>query len=87
MTIFKITLEDGRAVDIVCESKSTRNGFKHEATLLIAGYQQTKVKCMYYNRTWESFTYQTVAHKAIEALKSKELVTEIKQKFKEKYNR
>lgn len=51
---------------IVCESKSTRNGFKHEATLLIGGYEHAKAKCMYLNRTWESYQYHSVIQKVLE---------------------
>ena len=51
---------------IVCESKETRNGFKHTANLLHNGYSVKKeVKVNYLNRTWEAFTFETVLKKAI----------------------
>lgn len=61
MQIFK--LDD--KYNIVCESKSTRQGFKHEAVLCRGGYEVLKVKECYLNRTWERFTYETVLLKAI----------------------
>ena len=50
---------------VVCEFKSTRSGFKHEATLLNNGYEKTKTKICYLNRTWEHYEYETVLEKVI----------------------
>jgi hypothetical protein len=50
----------------VCESLNTRNGFKHEATLFnTLGNDIDTVKVCYLNRTWESFTYETVLNKLL----------------------
>lgn len=78
MEIFKL----GNAV-VVCESKSTRNGFKHEATLLINGCEHETAKCMYQNRTWESYRFQTVLHKVLE--KATVLSADKIRRFKKKY--
>ena len=51
--------------NVVCETKGTRNGFKHEAILLCNGYERGKAKCTYLNRTWESFTYESVLLKLV----------------------
>jgi hypothetical protein len=56
MTKFKINEE----VEVVCEWKKTRNGFKHEATLLKGGRSVQTVKVCYLNRTWEAFEFDTV---------------------------
>lgn len=50
----------------VCETHSTRNGFKHTATLFKNGFDYDTVKVCYLNRTWESFRYQTVLNKLLE---------------------
>jgi len=62
MQLFK--LDDKYTV--VCETKSTRQGFKHEAVLLRGSYEALKTKECYLNRTWERFTYETVLLKAID---------------------
>ena len=50
----------------VCEWKKTRLAFKHEATVIDQyGNAVYRTKICYQNRTWESFDYQSVAHKAI----------------------
>ena len=51
--------------DAVCEWKKTRNGFKHEATLLKNGVEVETVKECYLNRTWESYEYETVLRKLL----------------------
>ena len=50
---------------IICESQSTRYGFRHVAILLKNGYEVDKTKICYYNRTWESFEYECVIRKLI----------------------
>ena len=66
MKIFKRKI-NGHDVSFVCQFVKTRNGFKH--TCDIDGvYNQPQVKCTYQNRTWESYTFQTVLHKAIDTL-------------------
>lgn len=62
MKSFKIN----EKIEIVCEWKKTRNGFKHEATLLFNGNEQETAKVCYLNRTWESYEYQTVLKRIVE---------------------
>ena len=50
---------------IVCSYKSNRAGFKHIADLFISCYELAETSIQYYNRTWESYTYQTVILQAI----------------------
>lgn len=69
---------------IVCEFKNTRNGFKHEAHLLIYGEEVEKCKVCYINLTWEAWTYQTVVLDCIN--KSKIFTKEQKQEFKQLFN-
>ena len=62
MKIFKINEQ----IEIVCESKSTRSGFRHEATLMINGSEQEKTKICYQNRTWERYEFESVMLRLIE---------------------
>ena len=50
---------------IVCNTKNTRNGFKHVATLHSNGFGVSSTKICYLNRTWERFTYESIAVKMI----------------------
>lgn len=51
---------------VVCESVSTRSGFKHVAVLLQNGEEIDRTKCCYINRTWEHFAFQSVLCKIID---------------------
>lgn len=69
--VFKINDEK----QIVCEAKKTRNGFKHEATLVDGRSGQNfgadispTVKINYLNRTWESFEFESVLNKLLDKL-------------------
>ena len=62
MTEFKIN----KNISVICEAKKTRNGFKHEATLLINGDERDKVKICYLNRTWESYEFESVIEKLLD---------------------
>jgi hypothetical protein len=53
---------------IVLETKKTRNGFKHEATLVDKNKEDIKVKVSYLNRTWERFKYESVIKKLLEKI-------------------
>jgi len=45
---------------IYCRSEKTRYGFRHVAELHKSGYEVARAKCCYYNRTWESYEFQSV---------------------------
>jgi hypothetical protein len=51
---------------IVAHSEDTRSGFRHIAVLMLNGREVARSKATYQNRTWESFEYQSVAHKLID---------------------
>lgn len=46
--------------NIVCDTQNTRNGFKHIAILHSYGFEVSRTKVCYINRTWERFQYETV---------------------------
>lgn len=54
-------------VSIICQWIKTRYGFKHEASYRDHSWATRKTKCCYYNRTWESFEYESVLKQALEA--------------------
>ena len=51
---------DGRHIEFVNESRSTRSGFKHETTMFVNGCERGTNTVHYLNRTWEAYRYQTV---------------------------
>ena len=56
---------------IICESQSTRSGFRHVARLLVGACEDTAKVC-YLNRTWERFQFETVL---LELLKKTTMLT------------
>ena len=61
------TFELDKEFSVLCQYKKTRNGFKHTASIWKDGLMIFKTKECYLNRTWESYEYQSVLHKAIRA--------------------
>jgi hypothetical protein len=59
---FQITPE----ITAHCQSENTSYGFRHLCTLFKNGQQVGYAKASYYNRTWESFEYQSVLSSAID---------------------
>ena len=57
---------NGVKFTLVCESWSTRNSWDHEVTLYKNDYAKIgRAKIRYYNRTWESYQYQTAIKSVI----------------------
>lgn len=52
-------------ITIILEFKSNYNGFRHIATLIFGTSERAKTNIQYYNRTWETFTYQSIINKII----------------------
>lgn len=77
---------NGRQFTFTCYGQDTSYGFRHICT---EGYNDTTeckwikgdiiAKACYYNRTWESFQYETVLRKGIENLSEPK---EVKEKLK-----
>lgn len=59
MKIFNI----GGNISIICESVGNRSGFKHVATVMQGGRIILKDKIQYYNRTWESWQFESILGK------------------------
>jgi len=56
MKTFKIN----EFTEITCNCVNTRYGFRHDAKLYVNNELHTKTKACNYNRTWESFEYESV---------------------------
>ena len=76
MTKFQIS----KKIEVICEWKKTRNGFKHEATLLKNGQSILTVKECYINRTWECYEFDTVLNKLAEKSGMKEISEFVKNR-------
>jgi len=51
---------------VVCNSESTRSGFRHIAVLHKNGYEIAREKALYQNRTWEAYEFETVLLKIVD---------------------
>jgi hypothetical protein len=54
------TFRIDESTEIKCNWVKTRYGFRHDALLFVNNNLHTKAKACYYNRTWESFEYESV---------------------------
>lgn len=59
--------EFGEGYKVMCRSERTRYGFRHLCELTHNYNVIAKTKACYYNRTWESYEFQSVIHQAISA--------------------
>jgi len=62
MRIFNLN----KVYSVVCNSQGTRYGFRHLATLHKNGFEISRAKCCYYNRTWECYEFESVLIKVVE---------------------
>lgn len=60
------TFKVNQKIEVVCQSKSTKTGFNHTATLLTNDNEGITVKVRYYNRTWEKYRFETVLQKLLD---------------------
>lgn len=67
------------------EFASNRMGFRHITRLFKNDYEIGKYSCQYYNRTWESYDYQSVMRGCINDIIDKALKLFISE-YKEKNN-
>jgi hypothetical protein len=76
---------NGNNWELVNEYWETYNSWGHKTTIIRNGYDYGTHKVRYYNRTWESYTYQTCMSSAILGLQKEEIDKYI-QRYKEKNN-
>ena len=80
----KLTLKiNDNELTFINKSESTRYGFRHVCILFINDYDMATISHPYYNRTWESYTYQTVMLEAIQSVMDEIYEKEL-QDYKEK---
>ena len=60
------TFEISKRECVECSYQKTRYGFKHTAVYYKDGLAMGTTKCCYYNRTWESFEYESVLKQALD---------------------
>lgn len=62
---------EGRRVTFYCHTRDNRAGFVHEAAMYVEGdaYPRAKGQAQYYNRTWESYRFQSVCNSIVWDLK------------------
>ena len=83
MEIKKIICKSGREYNIVNETWETSRAWGHKSTLVAPWGEVESHKVRYYNRTWESYTYQTCMSGLIETILEDNLKSYITQ-YKEK---
>lgn len=68
--VFTFTV-NGQTVSFYCDKTITRTGFCHHAFVFGLGRVNEHTRVKYYNRTWESFTYESVLYSAVAKLPKK----------------
>lgn len=62
---FEFTV-NGEKIYFYCSTTDTKNGFCHHVYTVGAGKENEHSRVSYYNRTWESFEYETALLHAVE---------------------
>ena len=79
MEIKRIECKNGRVYNIVNETWETSRAWGHKSTLIAPWGEVESRKIRYYNRTWESYTYQTCMSGLIETILEDNLKSYITQ--------
>ena len=83
MEIRQKTTTRGTIFKLVNEGWSTSGAWGHKTTVIRNSYDYEPHKVRYYNRTWESYTFQTCMSGAVETIYENKLNNYI-QRYKEK---
>lgn len=70
-----------RIYSVVCRSENTRYGFHHLAELRQGSIPIDHATACYYNRTWESYTFQSVIHRVLSKAFDKKIVKRYMKKI------
>ena len=84
MSIIKKSINNNE-YEFVNSSRSNRSGFVHETKLYKNGNLIGEAKVQYYNRTWETYCYQTVMKRCVYILIDAEF-TDFRESYKIKHN-
>lgn len=68
MEIKKIICKSGREYSIVNETWETSRAWGHKSTLVAQWGEIESRKVRYYNRTWESYKYQSCMHGLLDSI-------------------
>lgn len=68
MEIKKIICKSGREYSIVNETWETSRAWGHKSTLVAQWGEVESRKVRYYNRTWESYKYQSCMHGLLDSI-------------------
>ena len=82
MEIKKIICKSGNEYNIVNEYWETSNSWGHKSTLIALWGEVESHKVRYYNRTWESYTYESCMSGLIETILEdnlKSYITQVKE--------
>lgn len=63
---------NNRKFTFACQSWQTSRSWGHEVRLHLNGEEVSKARVRYYNRTWESYRYQSCMRCAVDRLIAKE---------------
>ena len=83
MEINKIICKSGKEYNIVNEYWETSNSWGHKSTLIAPWGEVESHKVRYYNRTWESYTYESCMSGLLNSILENDLKDYITQ-YKEK---
>lgn len=75
---------NGIKFEFECDSRNTRSGFAHDATLYVDGRYETKRSRYYLNRSWESWTYQSACLDCCTAVID-ERIADLKEAYKDEH--
>lgn len=70
---------NGKKYTFACHSWETTNRWGHEVRLHLDGYEIAKHRVRYYNRTWESYCYQSCMLQLVDKLQRTEHLRAIEQ--------
>ena len=79
MEIRKIKCKSGNEYNIVNETWETSRAWGHKSTLVAPWGEVESRKVRYYNRTWESYTYQTCMSSLLDTILENNLKSYIAQ--------
>jgi len=60
---------------VECKMQYNKKGFKHVATLKLNGYEVLTTRTQYYNRTWESYQYESILRQLADRIEYKKILT------------
>ena len=75
MGLYRLSIEE-KEIIFINTWRGTGSGFAHETELYIDGWKAAEARCLYINRTWERYSYQSVMLEAVHQLQEEETARE-----------